>query len=65
MNSRFALVHGMNHFEMRLIVLSQKIDCKLLKMASKLKRFDEKKKTQTTNKQTNKNPNWRVKLYSF
>ena len=45
MNSRFFFIWArMNHFEMRLMLLSQKIDSKLLKMASLLKNFDEENK---------------------
>ena len=44
MNSRFCIIWaGMNHFETRLMVLSQKVETKLLRMAQ-LKNFDEKKK---------------------
>ena len=44
MNIRFCITWAkMNHFEMRFVVLSQKVGSKLLRMASLLKNFDEKR----------------------
>ena len=43
MNSRFCVIWAkMNHYERRLMVLSQIVDSKLLRIGSQLKKFDEK-----------------------
>ena len=50
MNSRFLVILArINHFEMHLMVLSQKVDSKLLSVARKLKNFDKKKIRMVTN----------------
>ena len=49
MNSRFCVIWArIHHFETRLMVLSQKVDSKLLRMASQLKHFEEGKKKKKT-----------------
>ena len=72
MNSRFALVPGMNHFEMRLIVLSQKNRLQTTQDGKLAKEFwwNKKQKTKTKNKKQKTNKQTKlaseiVKLLDF
>ena len=50
MNSRFFVIWArLDHFEARLMILSQEEDAKILRMASQFKYFDEKKQNADCN----------------